>query len=391
MRRKSVCFLLLGLLAQTLYAEEPVIEAEPNPDASMQRIALEKDTAIKNLLTEIEKRYGETATLIKSLDQQIDQKRKLLGKVQRDIDYYGKLVAKENKELNAYVKSAYALGKQDKIKLLLNQQDPALSSRMMVYYTYLNKVRLAKLAKIQAFIEHLVQLDKQEQVEADLIAQKLEQKKAEQLALKQVKNKRNELLAQTADIEYTDEQRLSLLEENENTLKKLIASLESPEEAETKEFAANNPSAQTNESQASAKLEFSKITGAFSSSKGKLPWPVKGKVVHQFASLKSETIQNGVLIDAHEGAEVHAVAKGKVAFAGQMKSYGYLVIIDHGEGFMTLYAFNRNNYKHKDDIVEPGEIIADVGQTGGRHQPGLYFGIRKQGIPIDPLEWFSKL
>jgi septal ring factor EnvC (AmiA/AmiB activator) len=98
-----------------------------------------------------------------------------------------------------------------------------------------------------------------------------------------------------------------------------------------------------------------------------------------------------VLIEAKEGEEVHAVAKGTVAFAEWMQNYGFLMIIEHNEGFMTLYAFNQSLFKQKNDHVEAGEVIAAVGQSGGQSRPGLYFGIRdKQGLAIDPQTWCRK-
>jgi len=94
-----------------------------------------------------------------------------------------------------------------------------------------------------------------------------------------------------------------------------------------------------------------------------------------------------VLIEANEGTEIKSVMEGKVVFSEWLKGYGLLLIIDHGHGLMTLYAFNQSLYKHTGDWVESGDVIATVGQSGGRNQAGLYFGMRQNGTPIDPLEW----
>jgi septal ring factor EnvC (AmiA/AmiB activator) len=125
----------------------------------------------------------------------------------------------------------------------------------------------------------------------------------------------------------------------------------------------------------------------FPALKGKLPWPVKGRLAQRFGSPRSEGIWDGVLIDASEGMEVQAVTRGKVVYAEWLRGYGLLTIIDHGQGYMTLYAFNQSLYKRMGDQVKAGDVIASVGQSGGRSQSGLYFGIRKKGVPIDPLEW----
>jgi septal ring factor EnvC (AmiA/AmiB activator) len=95
----------------------------------------------------------------------------------------------------------------------------------------------------------------------------------------------------------------------------------------------------------------------------------------------------GVLINSQEGSEIKAVSQGKVAYAGTLKGYGLLMIIEHDKDYMTLYAFNQSLYKHKGDSVEAGDVIATVGQSGGRNKPGLYFEIRQNGKPVDPLVW----
>lgn len=385
MRREIVFCFFLGLSTAYLHAEEFDENNELDPDSSRQSAVSQKTANLQNVLAEIEKRYGETAALLKSLYGQIEQKRRSLNKIRRDMQSYQSEIDKENKELVNQVRAAYLMGQQEKLKLMLNQQDPALSSRMMVYYDYFNRERLAKLAAIEKSIERLNQLDKQKQAETGLLEQSLAQKKLEQAVLNKFRKQRAELLAQKAVDFSSDEQRLSQLKENENKLKELMASLHSGDAVGAEPEQSGNAAGAVDNEQ--GHNDFLTHDGNFSTFKGKLSWPAKGRVVQNFASLQSEDIQNGVLIDAGEGVEVHAVAKGTVAFAEWMQSYGFLIIIDHGEGYMTLYAFNQSLYKHKNDPVVAGEVIAAVGQSGGRSQPGLYFGIRKQGMPIDPLEW----
>ncbi|MDP2903682.1 MAG: peptidoglycan DD-metalloendopeptidase family protein [Methylovulum sp.] len=391
MRKKIVFYFFLSLSASILHAENFDENNQLDPASSSQSDAYQNHTdlqATQNVLEEIEKRYGETAALLKSLHRQIEQKRQVLNKIRRDMQSYQNEIDKEHKALVNQVRAAYLMGQQEKLKLMLNQQDPALSSRMMVYYEYFNRERLAKLAAIEKSIEHLDQLDKQKQTETDLLEQSLTQKKSEQAILNEFRKQRAELLAQTADGFSSDGQRSGQLKENENKLKALMASLHDTDEAKITEAKQAGKVVEAIDNKQPVKDDFSTPNGNFSTLKGKLPWPARGKVAQNFASLQSKDIQNGVLIEASEGVEVHAVAKGKVAFAEWMQSYGFLMIIDHGEGYMTLYAFNQSLYKHKNDPVAAGEVIASVGQSGGRSQSGLYFGIRKQGMPIDPLEWF---
>jgi septal ring factor EnvC (AmiA/AmiB activator) len=387
MREKLVfCFLLLVLVsngrAEDLQTSNELKQIESDINVvkqDMQRLSLQKDS-LQNLLADIEKRYGETAASLKTLQAQIEQKRHSLDKIRQEMQIYQTEIDKLSKELAGQIRSAYAMGQKDKLKLMLNQQDPALSSRMMIYYDYLNKVRLSRLADMDASVQHLDQLDKQKRVETELLEQNLEQKKAEQIALDEARKQRNELLAQINNDFSSNEQQLSQLQESENRLKSLMASLPITEEVLAVDTEQAKELSTSMENPVELKADFPAL-------KGKLPWPVKGRLAQRFGSPRSEGIWDGVLIDASEGMEIQAVTRGKVVYAEWLRGYGLLMIIDHGQGYMTLYAFNQSLYKKIGETVETGDIIASVGQSGGRTRSGLYFGIRKKGVPIDPLEW----
>jgi len=387
MRRKLVFCFLLGALINHGHAEDLQNSNELNKVESdinevkkdMQRLSEQKDT-LQNLLADIEKHYGETAALLKTLQSQIEQKRQSLDKIRLDMQAYQNEIDRLSKELAGQIRAAYAMGQKEKLKLMLNQQDPALSSRMMVYFNYINKERLKKLADLEAAVQRLDQLDKQKQTETELLEQDLGRKKSEQAALDEARKQRNELLVQIGNDFSSSEQQLSQLQESESRLKSLMASLPITEE----ELAVDVEHAK----ELSPAMENSfEPRGDFSTLKGKLPWPVRGRLVQKFGSPRTEGTWDGVLINASEGMEIKAVTRGKVVYAEWLRGYGLLLIIDHGQGYMTLYAFNQSLYKRTGDSVEAGDVIASVGQSGGRSQAGLYFGIRKKGVPIDPLEW----
>ena len=299
------------------------------------------------------------------------------------MEVYQKEIDRLSKELAIQIRAAFAIGEKEKLKLLLNQQDPALSSRMMVYFNYFNKDRLKKLVALETSVQHLEQLDKQKKTETEFLEQDLERKKSEQAVLDETRKQRNELLVQIGNDFSSSEQQLSQLQESENRLKSLMASLPVTEEelAVDAEHANGLSSSMGNPSE--PKVEFSTL-------KGKLPWPVDGRLAHKFGGARTEGTWDGVLIDANEGMEIKAVTSGKVVYAEWLRGYGLLIIIDHGQGYMTLYAFNQSLYKRTGDLVKAGDVIASVGQSGGRSQAGLYFGIRQKGVPIDPLEWCQR-
>jgi len=365
-------------------------------EQALQQLSLKKD-ALNDMLADIEKRYGETAALLKKLQTDIERNRSGLNNIRSEMSVLKSEINKQNKELAGQIRSAYMMGRKERLKLLLNQQDPGLSSRMMNYYNYLNKARITKLDEINKSIKRLDQLEKDKQQETDHLEKRLDLKKSEQFILDGARKQRHDLLAQLNDSSISNAEQLTHLSESENKLKNLIASLDDSEGGTVSEQETEvslSPDEQNNQTSAGSATEslkftedFPKLKIDFADLKGKLPWPVKGRLIQKFGSPRSGSVWDGVLIDAKEGADIHAVTWGKVVYAEWLRGYGLLIIIDHGQGYMTLYAFNQSLYKHIGETVNPGDIIASAGQSGGRSQSGLYFGIRKKGAPIDPLEW----
>lgn len=409
MRRKLVFCFLLSVFVHEGNAEDLVKNEELNKvqagikaaSQNMQHIQLQKNI-LNTQLGEVETLYGRTAALLKTLQSQVEQKRQNLTKIQQEKQSLQDEVAKQNKELVGQIKAAYAMGQKEKLKLLLNQQDPALSSRILVYYDYLNKARLTKLASISESMQHLDRLGNQQQRETELLEKDLEQKQAEQIAVDGVRKRRAELLTQLKSDFSSNEQQIIHLKESENKLKNLVSSLQRStddftfEVEQTKKLhkAVEVPSEPAkNKDLPGSGDDFSKLKGDFSSLKGQLSWPVKGRLANKFGSTRAESAESrwdGVLIDASEGTEIRAVTSGKVVFSDWLRGFGLMIIIDHGKGYMTLYAFNQSLYRQVGEWVDVGEVIASVGQSGGRSHSGLYFGIRNKGKPVDPLEWCRK-
>lgn len=412
MRKKLIfCFLLSAFVHQGR-AEDPKKNEELNEIQSgitaasenIRRVQQQKNT-LNTQLGEVEKLYGRTAALLRTLQGQVEQKRQNLTRIRQEKQGLQDEVAKQNKELAGQIKAAYAMGQKEKLKLLLNQQDPALSSRMLVYYDYLNKARLTKLAGISESMARLDRLGKQQQQETELLEKDLEQKKSEQMAADAVRKRRAELLTQLKSDFSSNEQQIIHLKESESKLKNLVSSLHQStndlnfEVEQTKKLhkAAEVPSELAKDLPGSGDDSTPSPSlakgGDFSSLKGQLSWPVKGRLSNKFGSARAESAEStwdGVLIDASEGTEIHAVTSGKVVFSDWLRGYGLLIIIDHGKGYMSLYAFNQSLYRQVGEWVDVGEVIASVGQSGGRSQSGLYFGIRNKGKPVDPLEWCRK-
>lgn len=389
MRRFLVGWVIFWALIGNVNAKEQADQGgqsdlvEASANAGGQSLESQKDELL-GLLAQVDERYGDVAANLKTIEAQITQSNQSLDKLRKEINAYQADIAKLDRELAGQVKAAYAMGQQDRLKLMLNQQDPALSSRMMIYYEYVNKARMEKLAYLQNYIKYLDQLDKDKQTETGILEKNLAQKKTEQKVLADVKKQRDDLIRKLNNDLSSEEEQLSLLKESENKLIDLIQSLEHDSEENGQATAAESANTVP---ESGIDENFPKLSGDFRTLKGKLPLPVRGKLAAMLPEPASDAMWKGVLINAKEGAEIRAVTKGRVAYAGTLKGYGLLLIIEHDQDYMSLYAFNQSLYKRKGDPVAAGEIIAAVGQSGGRNQPGLYFEIRERGRPVNPLLW----
>jgi len=371
-------FLLLLLLGS-----HTLCVAAINKDKELSQVQNKIQTVANNLtqlkkqqnkataeLKRIEQQHGKIARVIQALSRQVQQKQQRIYDIQQEIQLQNGWLLMQQARLAEQVKSAYALGRQEQLKLLFNQQDISRSSRIMTYYQYFNRARLDKLSRINASLQLLNTLSQENKLEKQELATLIADNKQQQNELVGIKKERKKILAKINKNYRKNTTQLSGLKKNEKQLKRLIRTLQkvSPEEAP-----ANKNSA----------LPFDRL-------KGKLAWPVKGRIMRTFGSPRSGGVWDGVLIKAKEGTAITAIARGKVVFSEWLKGYGLLVIVQHEKKYMSLYAFNQSLYKKVGSWVEAGDILATVGNSGGRDKPGLYFEIRKKGKPLNPKQWCKK-
>lgn len=267
----------------------------------------------------------------------------------------------------AQMRSAYQLGNEKSLKVLLNQEDPARISRAMAYVDYFNR---ARLAEVEAFTNTIDELQTLEPTIADKV-QALEHT-GEQLAVekreldRQLASRQQTLASLTRTIAGTDAQ-LQQREEDRKRLETLLSTVE--------DISAN----------------FAGVDDAqpFSARKGKMGWPAEGRIVNRFGTRRHQGgLQwQGVEIRAAEGENVRAIHHGRVVFADWLGGQGLLIIIDHGDGYLSLYGHNQTLLRETGDWIRSGEPIATVGDSGGRSQPGLYFEIRHKGVARNPGQW----
>jgi septal ring factor EnvC (AmiA/AmiB activator) len=277
----------------------------------------------------------------------------------------------ERDALAAQVRGAYATGRQERIKLLLNQEDPATLSRVLTYYDYLHRARAARMARLQQGLAELARTREQIGLEASRLAALQANRRAEKQSLEQSRDQRRRVVRALARELLSQGREMDQLQRDEQALSELLKGLRDALSDIPPEAPGEQP---------------------FNTRKGKLPWPAKGRLVARYGQAKIGSLRwDGVMISAPEGREVRAVHHGRVAYADWLRGFGLLLIIDHGDGYMTLYGNNQSLYKETGDWVEAGEAIAAVGNSGGRERPGMYFGIRFKGKPVNPRRWCRRI
>lgn len=366
--------------------------------ASMAQINQQRDILLAQLQA-IEKQYGANAGSLRDLNLRIDDKRQRLNTLSVQIKQKQASLSQQQQALTKQITSAFVMGKNEKLKLLLNQQNPALASRMMVYYDYINQARLKKLAGLKEEIAFLGKLEQDKQQTADSLEDAVQTQKITQANLAKTQQQRDSLLAQLKRDFALKSQQLTELEETEQQIETLMQNLQQNPSVTVQQAVKLSPVNASNNSQMKDVdgnlTSVDKINPAyavavnkpFASLKGHLLWPAKGAIIRRFGSRRSDTRWDGVLIGAKEGSDIYAVSSGRVVFADWLRGYGLLTIVDHGQGYMTLYAFNQSLYKKVGDTVKAGTAIAAVGKSDGRDEAGLYFGIRSNGKAINPVTW----
>tara|TARA_B100000927_G_scaffold275177_1_gene254948 strand:- start:115 stop:1338 length:1224 start_codon:yes stop_codon:yes gene_type:complete len=335
---------------------------------SMDRATDEQEKLIGEL-KEIELGLSERRIKINEIEakqRSAEQKKQALNADLADSKAY---FNDESNKLALQLRAAYISGSQEKIKLLLNQRDPAMLGRLMVYYQYFNDYRIANISNVVNEIKKINELNHKIENEEKNLLNLANYLQIEIDELNLSSNKREKLLINIDKRLAKEGLQVNQLLSQERSLEKLISDISNilsdfPVSSET----------------------------SFLNSGGRLDWPVDGKVIHDFGHPRAggKINWNGVVFAVPRGTAVHAIYYGRIAFADWLTGMGLLVIVDHGDGYMSLYAHNETILKNTGDRVSPGDVIATVGDSGGQQQSSLYFEIRKGAKPINPRDWVTE-
>ena len=367
-------------------AAPPFISATQADDSADKLEALRKTMAevkaelerVKNnrseLLSELEgseNKIGELSEQVDKLKGELGDKKNQMEDLRTEKEAAISAKKQHQQAAGQHIRSAYLLGQQSHLKLLLNQQNPARASRNLKYLDYLVRSRSDKISAFSSAVQKINRIEPQIASAAAAIEsnhQKLSQQRQSLIATQAERKRTLQRLEQA--IASTDA-RLQALEQDRQQLQKLVVRI----------FEVTD------------EMDFSvPDTVAITKMKGRLPWPTKGKIAKRFGFYRVDgrLRWQGVLIDASEGEPVKAVHNGRVVFADYLRGQGLLIMIDHGSDYMSIYAHNQSLYKKVGDWVAAGEQIASVGNSGGQQTSQLYFELRHKLVPINPQGWLGK-
>lgn len=289
--------------------------------------------------------------------------------------------------LNQQIRAAFINGQPSVIKVVLNQESPSTLSRSTIYYRYFHQARQQQLSKITETLQNLSE-DQKMLFAAQKKQQQIYVEQESKRATLKVKAKQREATLTVLDKKITSQDsRLQLLREQELSLQALLQSLSLAKKQEIKKQETNKP-----KKQGSTTYSKPKNQQAFAKNVGGLVWPVKGKLLAHYGSPRNlgKLTWQGIMIAASSGDNVVAAAPGRVVFADWLRGFGLLLIIDHGDQYMSLYGNNESLLKQVGEQVQAGDLIAQSGENDVRQQAGLYFEIRYKGSPTNPMKWLRK-
>jgi septal ring factor EnvC (AmiA/AmiB activator) len=316
-----------------------------------------------------EKKISSLRKAIKQNQQSSKKSVSRLTKLQQQSSHFQDALSEQYQQLSNQLKNQYQQGQNSASNLLLSLDNPSTLARNMAYYQYLNQASANQMAVYRQTLNSLA-LVQQEQADLALELQQYDKQLQEQTQnLTQAKTKLATNLNQLKNKQASKAQRLTSAKADQIQAQELLEQI------------------QVAISKANIQVANIPLVDA----KGKLPWPLKGKVLNRFGASNSAypLSQQGWLIAAQEGSDVVAIHGGQVVFSDWLKGYGLVIILDHGDSFLSLYGQNQALYLSVGDYAAAQQLIASSGKSGGNTQAAVYFSLRKQGKPLNPKQWLQ--
>lgn len=371
----------------------PALASKPAPREELDELR-GRLKALQREIEQAEESRGEAADALKASERAISESSRRLraladqrGVIDRRLDALrqdrrelDERIAAQREALAALLRQQYLAGRGETLRLLLGGQDPNRISRELHYLTYVSRARADLVKSLQDDVARLEQNLAETERERGRLAEVADEASLERERLEQETRERKEVLAKLSRQIRDQRREVDKLKRDEARLAKLVEEL-------NRVLAKKRPQASIKNL---AVPDASFDGRPFRDLKGQLRLPVAGELAHRFGSPREGNLTwKGVFIRSGPGREVKAVAGGVVVFADWLRGFGNLLILDHGEGFMSLYGFNEALLRQVGERVKGGDAVAQVGNTGGNAEPGLYFEIRHEGKPLDPMQWVT--
>lgn len=363
--------------------EKELRELRGRIEALQKRLAEaeESKSEAADALRESERAISETNRELRELGAQSREINQQLAELGAESRRHEETLKAQQERLARLLYQHYLGGESGPLKLLLNREDPNDIARRLHYFGYISRARARLIVETRESLARLQQLARETGQKASELAVVTAESKALRARLEREKRARSQVLTRISRNIQRQRREIGTLKRDETRLTRLVASL-------AKLMARAKPV---------PRLRNERVPQApsgdspFLELKGKLNLPVRGELANRFGSPRADggVVWKGLFIAARAGEEVRAVADGRVVFADWLRGFGNLLIVDHGDAYMSLYGNNEALYKQVGDPIRGGEPVAAVGASGGNTDSGLYFELRHQGRPLDPMDWVS--
>jgi septal ring factor EnvC (AmiA/AmiB activator) len=403
-----LCVLWLGLTSLAL-AEKKVEQPNRALDDVHERLeSLKKELSnskeahkdAADALKDSEKAISKANKKLYEIARKQEENKQLLAKLQQDAESTNQALAQQQQLLSSQLYQQYMHGEQSYVQMILQSEQPSLIARDIHYFSYIAKARTETIRKMQANLDKISKLNQETAAALQQVAELKQKQIDERRTLEQQKAAKSKVVKSLSKQIASQRSEIQKLKRDEKRLAQLVqrlaqAALSKPRMSKK---LSSKPSADTDSPDQSNQkviannqtLPSDEVTGInFSALKGKLRLPVRGDVTNRFGGNREDSgvSWKGLFIRASEGAEVKSVAGGRVVFADWLRGFGNLIIVDHGDGYMSLYGNNQAILKQAGDAVRGGDAIAYVGNSGGNASSGVYYELRRQSKPFDPLSW----
>lgn len=339
-------------------------------DETLQSERLQQDDLARELRS-TEQSIARLASALSKIEAETGVQAQAVAQTRQQRAVVARQLESERGALRQQVRAAYLMGRQQQAKLLLNQEDAGLLGRVLTYYDYLNRARVQQIGAIHQKLRRLHEVEVTLQSQLDKLQNMEKSRRGTLEQLQSTRRQRRGTLDQIAGRIRDKNRELAQLREDEARLRNLVTRVQKALTDVPYDAGGDKP---------------------FPSLKGKLAWPLQGSILARYGMSKAggKLSWRGLWIGAGAGTPVQAIARGRVVYVGWMHTYGLIVIVEHGNNYYSLYGHAQSTSVSLGDLVQPGQVIAQAGDSGGHDKSGVYLEIRNGRNPVNPQLWLRR-